>query len=128
MVTITGAIPDEYNVTNAVVLSATETSFTIAGTRVAGYSAGGRVSASTWAYVTSDLIVTDESKAPFTWRSVKVFSQARSFEINPEQIYAKYTGSDRIIIDDQARGILIRPELIRSFNNITWNQSVQTPV
>jgi hypothetical protein len=128
LVTITGAIPEEYNVTNAVVLSATEASFTIAGTRVAGYSAGGRVSASTWAYVVSDLVVTDESKAPFTWRSVKVFSQARSFEINPEQIYAKYTGSDRIVIDDQARGILIRPELIRSFNNITWNQSVQTPV
>jgi hypothetical protein len=57
-----------------------------------------------------------------------VLSQARTFEINPEQIYAKYTGSDRIVIDDQSRGILIRPELITSFNNIVWNQAVQTPV
>jgi hypothetical protein len=128
LVTITGAIPAEYNVVDAEILSVTSGSFTIAGTRTAPYSIGGKVSTSSWGYVKTDLVVTDNSKPPFTWRSVRVLSQARTFEINPEQIYAKYTGSDRIIIDDQSRGILIRPELIRSFNNITWNQAVQTPV
>ena len=127
LVTITNVIPPQYNVVDAEVVAVSDGSFTIEGTRTEPYSLGGIVFASTWGYVTSDLVVTDASTDPYTWRSVRVFSQSRTFNIDPEKIYSRYTGSDRIVIDDESRGILIKPERIRSFSNITWNQSVQTP-
>jgi hypothetical protein len=134
-VTISGVTPTAYNtVVNepatiiSVVQGETSSTFTIEKTVSVPYSGSGKAQASAWEYVDTDLRVTDNSKPPFQWKQVRVLSESRSFNINPETIYSKYTGSDRIIIDDENNGILVRPEQFTLFNQVVWRESTKIPV
>jgi len=128
IVTISGATPAEYNVENAEILEVSGNNFVIAGTRDGAYSAGGKATTSNWGYAQTDLPVNDDSEPPYTWKNVEVLFESRTFNINPEGIYAKYTGSDRIVVDDANEGILVKPESFTLFESIVWNQSVQSTV
>jgi hypothetical protein len=132
---ISGVSPSDYNTEPdepATIIAITEgettSTFTIAKDIEDPYLAGGAAQASAWEYVKTDLEVTDNSVPPFTWKQVRVFSQSRSFNINPETIYSKYTGSDRIIIDDEDSGLLVSPEQFTLYNQVVWRESTKVPV
>jgi hypothetical protein len=134
-VTISGVTPSAYNTDLnepativSVVQGETSSTFTIEKTVSVPYSGSGNAQASAWEYVDTDLRVTDNSTSPFQWKQVRVLSESRSFNINPETIYSKYTGSDRIIIDDENNGILVRPEQFTLFNQVVWRESTKIPV
>jgi hypothetical protein len=107
LVTISGVVPSQYDVVNATVISSSGTSFTIVSTATGEYVSGGTVTSGKWEDLQTDLIT--EDSPPYTWQNVKVISQSRIFAIDPKAIYEKYTGSNRIVIDDESAGILVNP-------------------
>jgi hypothetical protein len=134
-VIISGVSPSDYNTVVeepatiiSVVQGETSSTFTIEKEVSVAYSGSGRAQASAWEYVDTDLNVTDNSEPPFKWKQVRVLSESRSFNINPETIYSKYTGSDRIIIDDESNGILVKPEQFTLYNQVIWRESTKIPV
>jgi hypothetical protein len=127
LVTISDVIPSQYDVTNAVVLSSSGNSFTIASTATGEYVSGGTVTSGKWEDLQTDLVVQDDSEPPYTWQNVKIISQSRIFTIDPKAIYEKYTGSNRIVIDDESAGILVNPEKIRAYKEISWSDNVKIP-
>jgi hypothetical protein len=127
-VDISGITPAGYN-GQAVITEVSTGKITIAKTIFVPYVSGGDASVSSWRYAETDLVVRDNKiKPPFTWQQVKTFSQSRSFNINPESIYSKYTGSDRIIIDDESNGILVQPDQFTLYSDIVWKESTKIPV
>jgi hypothetical protein len=127
LVTISDVIPSQYDVTNAVVVSSSGNSFTIASTATGEYVSGGRVTSGKWEDLQTDLVVEDASEPPYTWQNVKIISQSRIFSIDPKAIYEKYTGSNRIIIDDESAGILVNPEKFTAYKEISWVDNVKVP-
>jgi hypothetical protein len=137
-VTISGASPNDYNtapgtpaIITAVNHGPTTSTFTIDKTVSVPFLAGGIAEASAWEYVKTDLEVinnTDPNTPPYTWKQARVFSESRSFNINPETIYSKYTGSDRIIIDDETNGLLVQPEQFTLYSEVVWRESTKIPV
>ena len=127
-VTISDVIPSQFNITNAEVVSASGTSFTIANTATGTYVSGGVVESGKWEDLLTDLVVVDNATPPFKWQQVKVINQSRIFTIDPKAIYEKYTGSNRVILDDESRGILIDPDRIRIFKDTSWVDRLKIPV
>jgi hypothetical protein len=82
----------------------------------------------TWAELQTEIDVIDDSVPPYKWQQVKLISQSLSFTIDPKAIYEKYTGSNRIVVDDESRGILIDPDRIKIYRDITWSESLKVPV
>jgi len=128
IVTISDVIPSQFNVTNAVVTSASGNSFTISSTATGTYVSGGIVESGKWIDLLTDLVVIDDTIPPFRWLQVKVISQSRIFTIDPKAIYEKYTGSNRVVLDDESRGILIDPDRIRLFKDVSWVDKLKIPV
>ena len=137
-VTISGVSPSNYNTTPgspativSVVHGPTTSTFTIEKDVSVAFIAGGTATASAWDYAKTDIEVINNNEPntpPYLWKQVRVFSQSRSFNINPEQIYSKYTGSDRIIIDDETDGLLVRPEQFTLYDQVVWRESTKIPV
>lgn len=127
VVTITEVIPSQFNIANAVVTSATETSFTIESTETGSYVSGGIAKSGKWIDLQTDLVVDESTVPPYTWQNVKIISQSRIFNIDPKTIYEKYTGSNRIIIDDESSGILVSPEKFTMYRDISWSNTVKVP-
>ena len=133
-VNISGINPEEYN-GQATIIGASPGKITIEKTVFAPYQDSGseaaRAEVSSWRYIKTDIEVinnTEPNTPPYLWKQVKIVSQSRSFNIDPENIYNKYTGSDRIIIDDESNGILVRPEEFILYNDIVWRESTKIPV
>jgi hypothetical protein len=131
LVTIQGVLPEVYNFTNVRVSVAgggPSNTFTIDTTETEDYLSGGTVLSATWADIKTELLVIDDSVPPYAWQQVKVISQSRVFTINPRAIYEKYTGSDRIVVDDESSGVLVNPERFRLYKEISWLEKIKTPV
>jgi hypothetical protein len=126
-VSIVDVVPSQFNIANAVVVSATDGSFTIAGSATGPYVSGGVATSGTWIDLQDKLPVDQDTVPPYTWQSVKVISQSRIFNINPKAIYEKYTGSDRIVIDDESSGILIDPDRLRMYKELSWSTNTKIP-
>jgi hypothetical protein len=126
-VTITDVVPSQFNVANAVVVSATATTFTIASTATGSYVSGGVASSGKWEDLQDKLIVDQDTLPPYNWQNVKIISQSRTFNIDPKTIYEKYTGSNRIVIDDESSGVLIDPEKFRMYRDISWSTNTKIP-
>jgi hypothetical protein len=131
-VNISGINPEEYN-GQATIIKASAGKITIEKTVFAPYedfgSESARAEVSSWRYLKTDLDLADSRiEPPFTWKDVRIFSQSRSFNIDPENIYNKYTGSDRIIIDDESNGILVKPDEFILYSDIVWRESTKIPV
>jgi hypothetical protein len=76
----------------------------------------------TWGYIRN------EWNPPFAiWQDVKVISQSQSYNINSKDIYERYTGSNRIVIDDQTAGLLFDPEKFRLYKEVSWTNTIKTP-
>jgi hypothetical protein len=128
VVSVSGVVPSQYDVVEAVVVSATANTFTIASTATGTYVSGGTATSGKWEDLQTDLEVLDGSIPPYRWQQVKVISESRVFTIDPKAIYEKYTGSNRIVLDDESRGILIDPDRIRVFKEVTWSERLKVPV
>lgn len=64
----------------------------------------------------------------FTWNDVYVLDESNFYAIDPSDIYARYVGTNKIIFDDAADGILIDPEKFKIFGDVEWLTTVKTPV
>jgi len=64
----------------------------------------------------------------YSWREVKIISENNVYSIDPSDIYARYVGTNRIIVDDDNNGILFDPEKIRVYGDVEWSTSVKTAV
>ena len=82
----------------------------------------------TWAELQTEIDVIDDSVPPYKWQQVKIISQSLTFTIDPKAIYEKYTGSNRIVVDDESRGILIDPDKITIYRDVTWSENLKVPV
>jgi hypothetical protein len=81
-----------------------------------------------WGDLETDLEVIDGSDPPFKWQQVKIINQSIEFTIDPKAIYEKYTGSNRIVVDDNSSGILIDPDRIKIYRDVTWSENLKVPV
>lgn len=64
----------------------------------------------------------------YTWQNVNVVSSANIYSIDPSDIYARYVGTNKIIIDDNIDGILINPDQFKVYSDVIWSTTVATPV
>jgi hypothetical protein len=65
---------------------------------------------------------------PYVWQQVYIIRQSKTFIVNPKDIYEKYTGSNRSIVDDNSSGILVDPDRIRILKDISWSETLKIPV
>ena len=62
----------------------------------------------------------------FTWLEMLALSTTSRYYVNPAEIYDKYVGTNRIIIDDEVDGILVDPEKFAIFGETEWQTSVRS--
>jgi hypothetical protein len=86
------------------------------------------VDVGTWEDLQTELEVIDDSVPPYKWQQVKIISQSLEFSVDPKAIYEKYTGSNRIVVDDNSSGILIDPDRIKIYREVTWSENLKVPV
>jgi len=63
----------------------------------------------------------------YTWNGVLVFSSSTYFGVNPSDIYKTYTGTNKIIIDDD-RPLRITNYEYNNYQGVTWQNRVITAV
>ena len=63
----------------------------------------------------------------YTWNGVLVVKTTDIYGINPSTVYSAYLGTNKIIIDDN-EGILVNPEKIQVYNDLTWQRNLKDPV
>jgi hypothetical protein len=112
-----------FNSSGAVVIAANSTSFTIAKNEglTGGPASGGKVEYGDWGDLTA--LFTD-------WKDSEIIVENLVFFIDPKAIYEKYTGSDRIVIDDNILSpkLLVDPDRIRVYKNVSWLERLKVPV
>lgn len=87
------------------------------------------VNNNTWNYWKNlSVIEPDGSTHLAYWNNVKILSSTNIYDINPEFIYKKYVGTDRIIIDDESGPLSIDPEEFTFYNEVIWSTSVANAV
>jgi hypothetical protein len=64
----------------------------------------------------------------FTWEDVFIISSTDAGILNFGDIYQQYVGTNRIIIDDPTRGVLVDPERLRFYEGVSSISLVRTPV
>lgn len=78
----------------------------------------GATSAQIWDYWEND----------FTWQTVLALDVDTEYFVNPSEIYDKYVGTNRIIVDDNVNGVLFDPEKFTVFGETEWQTSVRSAV
>jgi len=63
----------------------------------------------------------------FTWDGVLVISSSDIYGVNPSEIYKTYIGANKIIVDDNS-GLALSPDILKIYNNTTWQSTVRIPV
>ena len=63
-----------------------------------------------------------------TWNNMLVISSSNQGVIDLVDVYSKYTGSNRIVIDDEISGLRFSQDLMKNYQAISWSSSVKTPV
>lgn len=63
----------------------------------------------------------------FTWEGVLVISSSDLYGVSPENVYKAYTGTNKVIIDDE-EGMIFDAEKMKIYNNTIWQTTVQIPV
>lgn len=62
----------------------------------------------------------------FNWNKVLVLSETSYYGVNPSNVYKSYTGTNKIIVDDE-RPISFGEYSYTVFKDVSWNQFVQDP-
>lgn len=76
----------------------------------------------------SDGDTLDPGEHDGTWFTVSIISSTDIYNVEPSTIYSQYVGTNRIIIDDNVDGILVKPEKIRSYSSPSWSILTKIPV
>ena len=63
----------------------------------------------------------------FNWEGVLVISASDLYGVSPADVYKAYTGTNKIIIDDEG-GMIFDADRIKIYNNTIWQTTVQIPV
>jgi hypothetical protein len=63
----------------------------------------------------------------FNWNKVLVLSETSYYGVNPSDVYKSYTGTNKIIVDDD-RPIRFQEYAYTVFTDVKWSQFVQDPV
>ena len=63
----------------------------------------------------------------FIWNEVLIIKTNDIYGTNPSSVYSAYLGTNKIVIDDE-EGILVEPDNIRVYSDLTWQRSVKDPV
>jgi hypothetical protein len=63
----------------------------------------------------------------FNWNKVLVLSETSYYGVNPSDVYRSYTGTNKIIVDDD-RPVRFGDYAYTVFKEANWNQFVQDPV
>ncbi len=63
----------------------------------------------------------------FNWNKVLVLSETSYYGVNPSDVYKSYTGTNKIIVDDD-RPVRFGEYAYTVFTDVNWNQFVQDPV
>jgi hypothetical protein len=65
-----------------------------------------------------------------SWENAEIIVENLVFSIDPKAIYEKYTGSNRIVVDDDVLTpkLLVDPERIRVYKDVTWVDRLKVPV
>lgn len=89
-----------------------------------------RVAYNLWSKVITDAGVSgwDYLDNSYTWQTSYILSVNNVYSIDPSDIYARYVGTNRIIIDDETDGILFNPEKIRVYGEVGWSTSTKIAV
>jgi hypothetical protein len=64
----------------------------------------------------------------FIWEDISLTKLTTVIANSPSEIYDRYVGSERIVVDDNIDGILVDPLSLRIFNGVSWTTSTITPV
>jgi hypothetical protein len=59
----------------------------------------------------------------FTWNGVLIASQSNIFGVNPSDIYKTYTGTNKIIIDDDVP-LTVNKYEYTAYQGITWQTRI----
>jgi len=133
---ISGIIPAEFNNVGVLVKSRTPTSFVVEkneGLTNQTYESGGLVEFGDWRdlpIVFKTPGVRNEPDIAGTWNKTRVIVENLVFSVDPKAIYERYTGSNRIVIEDNVSspGLLVDPERIRVYKDVSWSDRLKIPV
>ena len=64
----------------------------------------------------------------FSWGTVFIIDSTDVGILNFGDIYQQYVGTNRVIIDDPTRGVLVNPERLRFYEGVSSISLVRTPV
>lgn len=76
----------------------------------------------------SDGDYVDSGEHDGTWFSVSIISSTDVYNVEPSIIYSQYVGTNRIVIDDEVDGILVKPEKIKAYSGPSWSVFTKIPV
>jgi hypothetical protein len=62
----------------------------------------------------------------FNWNKVLVLSETSYYGVNPSDVYKSYTGTNKIIVDDD-RPVRFEEYTYTIFTDVKWSQFVETP-
>lgn len=63
----------------------------------------------------------------FNWNKVLVLSETSYYGVNPSEVYKSYTGTNKIIVDDD-KVLRFGNYKYTGYSDIGWNQIVVDPV
>jgi hypothetical protein len=63
----------------------------------------------------------------FNWNKVLVLSETSYYGVNPSEVYKSYTGTNKIIVDDEI-SLSVGDYAYSLYNDISWNKFVVDPV
>jgi len=63
----------------------------------------------------------------FNWNKVLVLSETSYYGVNPSEVYKSYTGTNKIIVDDE-KVLRFGSYKYTAYNEVGWNQIVVDPV
>lgn len=83
-----------------------------------------------WSYINTTSVPSgwDYWQNSFTWDGVKVLNRTNVYAIDPSDIFARYVGTNKVIVDDNVDGILLNPEQLKVYSDVSWSNTVATPV
>jgi hypothetical protein len=65
-----------------------------------------------------------------SWENAEIIVENLVFSIDPKAIYEKYTGSNRIVVDDDVSSpkLLVDPEGIKIYKDVAWLERLKVPL
>jgi hypothetical protein len=82
-----------------------------------------------WSKVKTELSVDKDwvDWLSYNWNQVLVLGTSNLYGTSPSDIYKTYIGTNKIIVDD-SNGIALTPDLIKIYQDSTWQSFIVTPV